>query len=178
MSKVNLIILVVLVVVSVGCQGVTQPETPTVSTSELSIPSEDINGYLASQLLHASFGGDLFCDHELLALESKEDATVIYIWALCQEFYCDQQQIEIGSGVSLPVALAARRQDGERWSFEHRIPRDGLSYGVDVSAIFPSRIQGLITPETAEESAEFNLRVSALQEAVSDAAQAHFDSCQ
>ena len=174
MSKAISLILVVLAAVSVGCQGVVQPETPTVSTSELSPPGEDIDNYLATQLLHASFGGVVFCAHQMLAVESKEGATTSYLWALCQEFYCHQQQLEVGSGVSLPVALEAERQDGGRWSFEHRVPRDGLSYAADIDALFPRRIQRLMAPEATE----FNRRVAALQEAASNAAQAHFASCQ
>lgn len=174
MSKAVSLILVVLVVVSVGCQGLVQTKTPTVSSPELSTPSEEIDGYLASQLLPSSFGGVVFCAHQTLAVESKEGATTSYLWVLCQEFYCHQQQLEVGSGVSLPVALEAKRQDGGRWSFEHRTPRDGLSYDADVSTIFPTRVQRLIAPEATE----FNRRVSSLQEAVSNAAQSHFGSCQ
>ncbi len=178
MSKAISPILVVLVVVSVGCQGVVQTETPTVASSELSPPGEDVDSYLASQLLHASFGGVVFCAHQTLAVESKEGATTSYLWALCREFYCDQQRLAGGSGVSLPVALEAKRQDGGRWSFAHAIPRDGLDYGADVSALFPRYIQRLITPQTVEATAEFNRRVAALQDTVTNAAQDHFSSCQ
>lgn len=174
MSKVISLILVVSVVVSVGCQGVVRTEMPTVASSEQSTPSEDVDSYLATQLLHASFGGVVFCAHQILAVESKEGVTTSYLWALCQEFYCHQQQLEVGSGVSLPVALEAERLDGGRWSFGHRIPRDGLSYDADISEIFPTRVQRLIAPEATE----FNRRVSSLQEAVSNAAQSHFGSCQ
>lgn len=161
-----------------GCQIPGQTASTTVSPSELPVPNDDLDQYLASQLLHASFGGSVICVHDTLGSERKGDAVDLYLWVLCEEFYCDQQGLEQGSGVSLPVAVEAKRQDSGAWSLEHRTPRDGADHGQDVSAIFPRRILSQVTPGSATEITEFNRRMASLQERITMAAQARSIKCQ
>lgn len=173
-----ILVLITVLGVLVGCQVPGQTGTTTTKPSKLSIPSDAVDAYLALQLLHTSFGGNVICAHDILGSERKGDAVELYLWALCEEFYCDQQRLEQGSGVSLPVAVEGERQDTGAWSLEHRTPRDGADYGQDIGTIFPRRILSQITPSTPEDITEFNRRVSALQVRISIAAQARLAKCQ
>lgn len=178
MKRLLFLCLIAMLGMLAGCQVPGQTARATVSPSEVPVPNDYLDEYLANQLLHASSGGSVICVHDTLGSEREGDAVELYLWALCEEFYCDQQGLEQGSGVSLPVAVEATRQDSGAWSLAHKTPRDGSDHGQDVSAIFPRRILSKIAPGSAEEITEFNRRVASLQESITMAAQARSMKCQ
>ena len=174
-----LVVGIALLSISVAaCRGVGQNQDTAQRPSDLAIPVEAIQSYLAAHLLDASFGGHVFCAYDVLTTEGSSDATVFYLWTLCEEIYCEQRQLSQGSGVSLPVAVRAERQDGGHWSLDHTAPQDGPNYDQEIRTIFPRLIWPAILPASASEVAEFNRRVKTLEDEIAITAQARFETCQ
>jgi hypothetical protein len=134
---------------------------------------ESIENYLVTNVGVTGFDGKVFCAFEMLSVIEKEDEVEIeaYLWVLCQEYYEQNQVLEQGTGMSLPVALIVQER-GERDEVSHRIPRDGDFYQDDVQTIFPRAIWADIL---STDASDYNQRVQALEHEVEEEAQIFFE---
>ena len=104
----------------------------------------------------------MFCAYEPLnAVQGAEG--MIYLWALCQEYYLEQESLIPGSGVSLPVALRIQEKNGHYEIIGHLVPRDGTYYGPDVRATFPQNTWSQIMPQGEDEISQYNYRANKLK---------------
>ena len=123
---------------------------------------ENIEDYLVINIGISAFGGKVFCAYEPLnAEQGVEDK--IYLWALCQEYYLEQESLMPGTGVSLPVALQIQEKNGHYEVIDHIVPRDGTYYGPDVQATFPRSTWSQIMPQGDDEINQYNYRVNELE---------------
>ena len=135
--------------------------------SALSDPSLSslINTYLSKEIGISGFDGEVYCAFDYLQ-DPPTAAGEIYIWALCLEFYGEPDQLQEGSGISLPVALQIQEGDGQFQVTGHLFPGNGSLYGPDVKEIFPASTWGAILPVTDEEQDQYNLRANRLMNEV------------
>jgi hypothetical protein len=122
-------------VLLVGC-GSDNHEEFSIIDSEYILQVENIEKYLDTVIGISAFGGEVFCAYEPLKTEQGVEDT-IFIWALCMEYYLEQDSLMIGSGISLPVALRIQGKNGQYKVIDHLMPRNGTYYGPDVRSIFP-----------------------------------------
>ena len=128
----------------VGCQSEKQDYSAMTASGSIS-QIESIEDYLVTNVGISAFGGKVFCaDKPLDGVQGVEGKK--YLWALCQEYYLEQGSLKLGSGVSLPVALRIREQDGHYEVIDHLVPRDGAYYGPDVRATFPQSTWAQVIP--------------------------------
>ena len=150
----------ILVILLVGCQPEKQ-DSGSISASG-SIPQvENIEDYLVTNIGISAFDGQVFCAYEPLNAQQGAEGE-IYLWALCLEYYLEQESLVPGSGISVPVALRIQEKNGHHEVIDHLVPRDGTYYGPDVRAIFPpsawSQIYGYRGSEL-EKDAEMKARL-------------------
>ncbi len=102
-------------------------------------PLINVNELLANKIVvEANFGGQVFCAHDVLALEMQEDGADVYVWALCGEYYLENGLPVLGTAGSLPVALHLVR-GGETYALaSYELPLDGTGYGASIEEIFPA----------------------------------------
>ncbi len=143
-----------------GCQSQEPPEPLANSTPALML-EESINDYLVINIGITSQSGEIFCAHEFLDAGRATDGN-IYIWALCQEYYVEQDSLTTGSGISLPVALQTQAKNDHYEIIEHLVPGDGTYYGPDVRAIFPKSSWPQIMPANEDEINQYNDRANEL----------------
>jgi hypothetical protein len=105
--------------------------------------------------------GRVYCGVE--SLGQSPDATALYDWIFCQEFYDDSGSLARGAGVSAPVLLQVRGAGAQTQIVAWHMPRDGSLYVPDVEQLFPPDIAremlahnstARITPSEAELTAE------------------------
>jgi hypothetical protein len=167
----KLLVFVFIVAILVGCQRTTQKENISPGGEPKQTNQvQDIENYLAANVGGAAFGGRVFCAYDVLATEQAGNITTLYLWALCLEYYREQQQLEKGAGVSLPVALTLQNQAGSLRVLEHKVPGDGKDYGKDIKAIFPQSVWSEIFPSSGKEIDDFNNRVERLENATEEKA--------
>lgn len=146
------------------CQSLAPAQAPP----DLAL-KDSITSYLAEQIGISGFGGEVFCAFEYLQPPPDAEGE-IYIWALCLEFYREEDRTLEGSGISLPVALQISEQNGQLQIASHLTPGDGSYYGPDVKEIFPASTWGKIFPDGEEEQDHYNLRASRLMSEARDLA--------
>ncbi|MCA9959883.1 MAG: hypothetical protein KC443_12655 [Anaerolineales bacterium] len=160
----------------VGCQDIQTKSNPQENQTTNIIQAEQIESYLTANIGETAFGGNVFCAHVVLANEQQENVNTLYLWALCQEMYQNGQQLEIGTGVSLPVAIILEKQESSWQIMEHEIPRDGEGFAEDIKRIFPQSIWSEISPSTGKEIDDYNNRIKMLENEVNIAATQYFAS--
>jgi hypothetical protein len=135
---------------------------------------ENIESYLATHIGISGFEGTVFCAYEALDAKQNEGG-MMYVWAMCLEYYLEQDALTLGSGVSVPVALQVEQINNHYEIVGHVTPRDGTFYGEDVRASFPQSAWVQIMPENEDEIDAYNSRVERLEQAIEEKARAHFD---
>lgn len=138
------------------------------------INSKEIEQYLAANIGEESFAGVIFCAYDILDNQLQDDQYVLYLWALCQEFYQDHGQISRGTGISLPVAVVLQSQDNNFLIMEYSIPRDGPNYDNDLKTIFPDPVWTTILTTDTNSINEQNERIHALEEKIENNANIYF----
>jgi hypothetical protein len=134
---------------------------------------ENIESYLATHIGISGFGGKVFCAYE--GLNAKQDeGGMMYVWAMCLEYHLEQDELTLGSGVSVPVALQVEQINDHYGIVGHVTPRDGTFYGEDVRASFPQSAWPQIMPESEGEIDAYNSRSERLAQAIEEKARAHF----
>jgi hypothetical protein len=148
-------------VLLVGCQSERQDDHPTLDFDAILQP-DALESYLVDHVGISGFGGEVFCAYEpfdtLQVVEGKA-----YLWVLCQEYYLEQESLNRGSGVSLPVALRIQEIDGRYEIMDSFFPRDGTYFGSDVRDAFPVCTWAYIMPRSVEEIHQYNFRVNKLE---------------
>jgi hypothetical protein len=116
------------------------PSATPVPTPVISPDTAAINSYLISVLGIVSHpGGKVICAHRILE-PSKPQSGYIYLWAVCQEYYSDNEIVKTGSGISVPISLTVNKTNNLLQITSHRSPRAGSSYAADLTSIFPPEI--------------------------------------
>lgn len=67
-------------------------------------PLEPVQVYLAENIGEANFSGQVFCAYDLLDMEVSTENAEVYVWALCADYYLENDNLEIGTACSLPIA--------------------------------------------------------------------------
>jgi len=151
MRKVCSIILLIVVAALIGCRS-SQPEL-TDEQKQLADDLKDVTKeYLADKVGIVGFGGKVYCAHKVLDVEMSGEIVNEYVYAVCQEYYPRNGELQQGTGTGMPVALLIKKQDTTYQVISHRIPGDGARYASDVERIFPKRIHDAIFYSVHEEN--------------------------
>jgi hypothetical protein len=134
---------------------------------------ENIESYLATHIGISGFGGEVVCAYEVLNAEQGEEGKM-YVWAMCLEYYLEQDELTLGSGISAPVALEIDQITDHYEIVGHVTPRDGTFFGQDVRASFPKSALSQIMPESEDEIDAYNYRAERLEQEIEEKARAHF----
>ena len=75
---------------------------------------------------------------KVLGTEKSFDRTIVYMWALYQEFSDYNGQVEEVAGSYCPTAVTVKKKsDGDYELVEYWTPEDGMNYGDDIDGKFP-----------------------------------------
>jgi hypothetical protein len=132
------------------------------------VSPDEISAYLAGKIGSASFGGRVFCAHQLLG----SDADHLYLLALCEEYYPKDGMLELGTGISVPVVLVLGHSDGRDSITGHVLPVDGEGYGSSIKANFPENTWRFIFSSTTEDIVSYNALTASFEQEVCQQAQA------
>ncbi len=146
----------------------TSPESNPMAIDGDSILSpEIIKDYLTEQIGVSSFGGKVFSAYQVMGMEPAGEFTKIYLWVLVQEYYVDQQALQMGTGTSEPAVLFVQMQDGAYRIVDYKDAGEGYQY---LTENFPPNILPLIQlPADA-----YNQRSDQLSTEVEEEAKAYF----
>lgn len=112
-------------------------------TSSFSQPaaSEDLAivaaHYLEAHLFEPSFGGQVFCATEMLHVDQQGTAIKAYVWAMCIEYYEDNQILQAGTAASEPLMVYMIEYEGSTLASGFAEPRDGSLFADDIIRMFP-----------------------------------------
>jgi hypothetical protein len=135
----------------------------------------DMESYLTSEIGETAFNGVVFCAYNVIFAEQDDYKIVTYLWVLCQEYYQEQQALEPGTGISLPIAVFIRNKNNNFNILNYRFPRDGINYEQDIKDIFPKSVLAKIIPSNSSEIDNFNERIKNLEMILKDNAQEYFN---
>jgi hypothetical protein len=159
-------------VLLVGCRSERHDDHPTMDFDPI-LQIDALESYLVDHVGISGFGGEVFCAYEpfdtLQGVGGKA-----YLWVLCQEYYLEQEALNRGSGVSLPVVLRIQEIDGRYEILDSSFPRDGAYYGSDVRAAFPECTWAHIMPRSVEEIHQYNDRANKLESETEMKARAYY----
>jgi hypothetical protein len=144
--------------VCIGCQrerGINQDGADLGRFASLPI----IKDYLNQKVADKGFGGKAYCAYEVLDAEKSGTNEKLYLWAVCQEYYRKNQQLETGTGGSFPVALTIWTENEKVKILSHQKPRDGSYYTPDLATMFSKK--ALVAAKSVK-----NEQVAKLQNAV------------
>jgi hypothetical protein len=97
-----------------------------------------VNGYLVENIVVESlFGGKVFCAYDVLGTDAWADKADVYVWALCGEYYLENDVPTLGTAGSLPVALHMQKSGEQVNLVSYEIPLSGVDYGPSIQNIFP-----------------------------------------
>ena len=113
------------------------PSTSAITPNYDNLP--DVNAYLTTNIGIKSHSGQLICGYVLLGT-NQEPVSIIYIWAICQEYYNQKGVIKLGTGINLPLALNLVTQNSGYEVTNYTQPRNGNNSSQDISTIFPNQI--------------------------------------
>jgi hypothetical protein len=172
MARKRAVVALIVIVLLVGCQPDEQDGRSITASRSIS-RVKNIEGYLVANVGISAFGGEVFCAYEPLNAVQVAKGK-IYLWALCQEYYLEQELLIPGSGVSIPVALRIQEKNGHYEIMGHVVPRDGTYYGPDVRATFPRSTWHQIMPRSEDEMNQYSYRVNRLEQDVEMKARSHY----
>jgi hypothetical protein len=166
------LIVSLVVTLLVGCR--TEPQQVASSTAVASaLQAENIESYLADHLGVPAWNGKVFCSYEPLAAEQLTDGSA-YLWALCLQYSLEEGALEVGAGISVPVALQVQEENNNWIIVDYLVPRDGSFFGNDVREIFPKSTWGEILPESRREIDQKNNLVEGLEKKIEVKARDYF----
>jgi hypothetical protein len=96
-----------------------------------------VENALVEDIGQASFGGKVFCSYDVLGSEARADSADMYVWALCGEYYVDNDMLTLGTASSLPVAFHMQKAGSAYEVIGFEIPSDGMDYMPSIQRIFP-----------------------------------------
>jgi len=157
-----------------ACSTSTQKATATeIGTPRLTsnidqiISPGDIKDFLVEKIGVSAFGGKVFCAYQIMGTEQDSQMTKIYLWVLLQEYYITQHSLEEGTGISEPVAIFVKMQNGKYQIFDYKDAGDGYQY---LTQNFPPSILPLINLPTDE----YNQRSASLSNETRNEAETYF----
>jgi hypothetical protein len=120
--------------------------TPSAAGAEmLKKGTQNIDLYLVQRLAYRTYGGMVFCSHDVLGAEEEEARILGYVWALCQEYYRGRDgSVQKGARASTPVMLILNPNEGSITVMSHQVPREGMQYAEDVRNMFPAAVQEIL----------------------------------
>ena len=161
-----------MIILLVGCRSEEQDNSLIIASGDI-LQVENIGDYLVTNVGVSTFGGEVFCAYETLNGMKGADGK-IYVWALCQEYYLEQESLILGSGVSSPVALRIQEKNGHYEVIDHLVPRDGIYYGSDVQATFPENTWSQILPQGYDGINQYNYRANELEKDIEMQARSYY----
>jgi hypothetical protein len=153
-------ILLLAMIVLAGCQRPV-PETQTTLDLTQFAASPSIKTYLNTQVASRGFNGQPYCAYEVLGAEATDRGYNLYIWALCQEYYRQNNKLELGTGGAFPVALVVQRDGDQFEAISHRQPREGGLYAEDLPVIFPKNVLSILKSDSTDRSNQRGARLQA-----------------
>lgn len=108
--------------------------TTSPRTAELASVAET---YLSAQLFKPTFGGQLFCESEILDVEQQGKAIKVYLWVLCAEFYSQEEVLHMGTAVSEPLLVYMIEFQGRYLASGFAEPQNGERQPEDIRRMFP-----------------------------------------
>jgi hypothetical protein len=131
------------------------------------VPSQVIQEYLTGKVGATAYGGKVFSAYQVMGTEQAGPVIKLYLWALVQEYYVDQNTLKDGTGSSLPVVLFIKMQAGKYHIFDFKDAGEGYQY---LTVNFPPAVLPLINlPADA-----YNLRVTRLSNENRHAAELYY----
>lgn len=106
-----------------------------------------IKDYLAENLLKPNFGGKIFCDYYLYGYNDQ----TAYLWAHCEEYYPENNQLKIGSGLSQPLKLELTGRKEVPAIVNHTFIEDGKNYEQSLRNNFPEELANQALPGYPQE---------------------------
>jgi len=126
---------------------ITSPAEPPLNTESPIAPppvsealiNEQLENYLP-QVLETNYNGQVFCAYHLYGYDEEKATNMVkaYVWAYCEEYYLDNGQLKMGSGVSEPLMVLLELQNGALMVKNHQPPRDGELYAPSIREMFPA----------------------------------------
>ncbi|MBI1758542.1 MAG: hypothetical protein HYR62_04875 [Actinobacteria bacterium] len=98
--------------------------------------------WLATGIAGPGFGGRIYCGVEMLGWST--DATELYAWIACDEYYAKDSLAEQGTGVTVPVRFTAHGHGADTVVARWDLPGDGAAYTPMVRRLFPPEIANRI----------------------------------
>lgn len=157
MDKKVVIIIIVLIIIlvagfSMAQQRFDRTERPITELEDESegqlastIRDRQIRDYLVDNCGRADFQGRVYCDYELFGQEESVNLITYYLWALCQEYYFDQEsQLQKGAQISGPVIIEAEVIDGNLVIWDHQLFFDNLE---EAHNFFPEAYHQRLMPD-------------------------------
>jgi hypothetical protein len=127
----------------------TEEITPSSSVSQspvvpLPVSEALINDQLKSYLpriLEPAYNGKVFCSSHLYGFDENKSTNMVqaYVWAYCEEYFQENGQIKMGSGVSEPVLVTLELQNGILGVQGHQEPGNGSLYAPSIKEMFPEK---------------------------------------
>ncbi len=102
---------------------------------------ESIENYLNKNILKPEFGGKVFCSFYKYGSSENENKIDYYLWAYCEEYYKSNEEIKMGSGVSIPVKLNAIINNNQMEIIDFEQPIDGEGYPKSIKDMFPEEYE-------------------------------------
>jgi hypothetical protein len=131
-----------------------------------------VDEYLVQKIGLALFGGKVFCAYDVLGTSLRIGATDVYVWALCGEYYFENDKLTLGTASSLPVAMHMQKVDGQYQVVRYEIPSDGSGFMPSIRRIFPAdSIQKMCHQDTNC----YNARALRLQKTIMKKAQEYYE---
>lgn len=120
---------------------------------------EAILAVVEKKILLPSQGGRVFGSYDVLGEQELDGHKVVYLWALCEEYAQEGNQVNKKNGVSIPLAVYLFAQDeNHNGVLDYRRPQDGKYYESSIRQLFPQDIQEKIAArqDNVEDLAEQN----------------------
>lgn len=135
------------------------------------VESDVVARFIVQTQGSGSHDRQVFVSYEVLGEEVQGNLRNLYVWALIEEYYIEEQKLTQGSGSNLPIKIVEESINNEWVPKSYKIPGDGNKYTKDVKEIFPQEAQDKIFASAAEH----NVRVKRLEEENQQKAKNYFN---
>ena len=92
--------------------------------------------FLEVHLFEPAFAGQVLCASEVLDHERRGEASFLYLWVLCAEFYPTDAGLQMGTAVSEPLMIYLLDHEGKTLATGFAEPRSGDWFAEDIQRIF------------------------------------------
>ncbi len=154
-----------------GCRETRDPVERVLESPDF---IDALREHLEENLASPGFSGEMFCAYEVFGGEPRGDTAVVYLWAECIEYYVEDGELKMGTGISLPLVLSVLPEDTGYSFVACAVPENGEQYAESVRRIFPKEYLGKILPETPQEVERYDARAAGLMHSTEKMARAHY----